>query len=65
MTLLDTLNYFIKNQEEHMECLIWDIREESNQENPDSWYNQEFDRTKQRLEDLETIKNILIENDFS
>jgi hypothetical protein len=66
MSLLDTLEYFIKDQEGHMECLSWDIREELNQEEPDiTWYCEEYDATKQRLEDLETIKNILTENDFS
>jgi hypothetical protein len=63
MSLLDTLNYFIDDQEGHMECFSWDIREELNQEEPDiTWYCEQFDICKQRLEDLQTIKNFLIEN---
>jgi hypothetical protein len=66
MTLIDTLNYFIQDQQAHQQCLEWDIREELNQEEPDiTWYCEEYDETKQRIEDLETIKNFLIENDFA
>jgi hypothetical protein len=65
VTLLDTLQYFIADQQGHQQCLEWDIREELNQQEPDiNWYCEEYDCTKQRLEDLETIKNFLIENDF-
>jgi hypothetical protein len=65
VTLLDTLQYFITDQQGHQQCLEWDIREELNQQEPDiTWYCEEYDCTKQRLEDLETIKNFLIENDF-
>lgn len=59
MTLFDTLNHFVEDQQGILQCYEWDIREESNQENPDPWYNEQFDRTKQRLEDLETIKSEL------
>jgi hypothetical protein len=66
MSLLDTLQYFIKDQQGHQQCLEWDIREELNQQEPDiTWYCKEYDETKQRIEDLETIKNILIKNDFT
>lgn len=63
MSLLDTLNFFIQDQQGHQQCLEWDIREELNQEEPDiTWYCEEYDCTKQRHEDLETIKNFLIAN---
>jgi hypothetical protein len=60
MTLIETLNYFIQDQQGHLQCLEWDIREETNQENPDlDWYCNEYDDTKERLEDLEKIKSII------
>jgi len=60
MSLIDTLNYFIKDQEGHLQCIEWDIREETNQEEPDlDWYCEEYDATKQRLEDLQKIKSII------
>lgn len=66
MTLLDTLQYFIRDQQSDQQCLEWDIREELNREEPDiSWYCEEYDATKKRIEDLETIKNFLIENNFA
>jgi hypothetical protein len=64
MSLTETLNFFMEDQQGHLQCIEWDIREESNQENPDPWYNEEFDKTKQRIEDLQVIKNFLIENNF-
>jgi hypothetical protein len=60
MSLIETLNYFINDQEGHLQCLEWDIREELNQEKPDiDWYVEQYDLTKQRLEDLKQIKTIL------
>lgn len=60
MSLLDTLNYFIEDQEGHLQCYEWDIREELNQENPDiDWYCEQYDEAKQRVEDLKTIKSII------
>ena len=60
MSLLDTLNYFIEDQEGHLQCLEWDIREETNYENNDiDWYCEQYDEAKQRIEDLKQIKSIL------
>ncbi len=60
MSLLDTLNYFIQDQEGHLQCLEWDIREETNHEvNDIDWYVEQYDLTKQRIEDLKQIKTIL------
>ena len=65
MSLLDTLNYFIQDQEGDLQGLEWDIREELNQEKPDiDWYCEEYDETKQRLEDLKQIKTILENNEI-
>jgi hypothetical protein len=60
MSLLDTLNYFIQDQEGHLQCLEWDIREETNYENNNlDWYTEQYDLTKQRIEDLKQIKTII------
>ena len=60
MPLLDTLNYFIQDQEGHLQCLEWDIREETNYENNNiDWYCEQYDEAKQRVEDLKTIKSII------
>jgi len=66
MSLLDTLNYFIQDQEGHLQCLEWDIREETNHEvNDIDWYVEQYDLTKQRIEDLKQIKTILENNEIS
>ena len=63
MSLIDTLNYFIQDQEGDLQCLEWDIREETNHEVNDlDWYCERYDETKQRIEDLKTIKTILENN---
>jgi hypothetical protein len=60
MPLLDTLNYLIQDQEGHLQCLEWDIREETNYENNDiDWYCEQYDEAKQRIEDLKQIKSII------
>jgi hypothetical protein len=61
MTLIETLNYFIQDQQAELQGLEWDIREETNQEDPDlDWYCNEYDDTRRRLEDLEKIKSIIL-----
>ena len=60
MSLIDTLNYLIKDQEGDLQCYEWDIREELNHEvNDVDWYVEQYDLTKQRIEDLKTIKSII------
>ncbi len=60
MSMIDTLNYFIEDQKGHLQCLEWDIREETNQEKPDlDWYCEEYDITEQRIEDLQKIKSVI------
>jgi len=57
MTLIETLDYFIQDQQGELQGLEWD----TNQENPDlDWYCNEYDDTKERLEDLEKIKSIIL-----
>lgn len=66
MSLLDTLNYLIQDQEGHLQCLEWDIREETNHEvNDIDWYVEQYDLTKQRIEDLKQIKTMLENNEIS
>jgi hypothetical protein len=63
MSLIDTLKFFIEDQEGHLQCLEWDIREETNHEVNDlDWYCGEYDLAKERLEDLKQIKSMLEEN---
>jgi len=63
MTLIKTLNHFIEDQQGHLQCLEWDIREETNHEANDldwlRYHCEEYDDTKKRLEDLEKIKSII------
>jgi hypothetical protein len=60
MSLIDTLNYLIKDQEGDLQCYEWDIREELNHEvNDVDWYVEQYDLTKQRIEDLKQIKSII------
>jgi hypothetical protein len=66
MNLLNTLNYFIEAEQAELTDLEWQIREETNyEENNIEDLSEWYDCTKQRLEDLETIKNFLIENNFA
>jgi predicted GNAT superfamily acetyltransferase len=65
MTLQKTIDWFIEDQEGDLQCLEWDIKEETNHEVNDlDWYCERYDETKQRIEDLQVIKNFLIENNF-
>jgi hypothetical protein len=65
MSLIDTLEYFIKDQEGHLQCLEWDIREQTNHEVNDlDWYCEEYEIAKQRVEDLKQIKTILENNEL-
>ena len=60
MTLIETLDYFIQDQQGELQGLEWDIREETNREDPDlDWYCNEYDEVKGRLENLEKIKSII------
>ncbi len=66
MSLLDTLEYFIDDVEQHLGCLEWDIREETNYENNNlDWYCEQYDEVKERLEDLKQIKTMLENNEIS
>jgi uncharacterized protein YfkK (UPF0435 family) len=60
MTLIDTLNYFIEAEQAELTDLEWQIKEETNyEENNIEDLSDWYDCVKQRLEDLEIIKNII------
>ena len=64
MSLLDTLEYFIDDVEQHLGCLEWEIREETNYDDDGpqermEQFCEEYDDHKERLEDLKTIKSII------
>jgi hypothetical protein len=60
MTLIETIDHFIQDQQGHLQCIEWDIREETNQEEPDlDWYCEQYDTTKHIIEDLQEIKSEL------
>lgn len=60
MSLLDTLNYFIEAEQAELSDLEWQIREETNYaENNIEDLSEWYDCTKQRLKDLQEIKNII------
>ena len=62
MNLINTLNYFINEQEGELQDLEWDIKEETNYgDNNIDWYVERYDATKQRLDYLQQIKSIIEE----
>jgi hypothetical protein len=62
MTLIETLDYFIEDVEGILQCLEWDIREETNYEtNNLDWYFERQSLYKQRLANLKQIRT-MIEN---
>lgn len=60
MALIDTLGYLIDHEMALLTDLAGDIREETNQEEPDiEYFCEMYDECKQRLEDLQQIKSII------
>ena len=60
MSLLYTLDHLIDNEMALLTDLAGDIREETNQEDPDiEYYCEMYDECKQRLEDLQQIKSVI------
>jgi hypothetical protein len=60
MTFIETINHFIQDTEGNLQCYEWDIRDELNREEPDiTWYTEQYDLCKKRIEDLEAIKSEL------
>jgi hypothetical protein len=64
MSLLNTLEYFIDDVEQHLGCLEWEIREETNFDDEDHESRMDefcyaYDEHKARLEDLKQIKQII------
>ena len=62
MNLINTLNYFINEQEGELQDIEWDIKEETNYgDNNIDWYVERYDAIKQRLDYLQQIKSIIEE----
>jgi len=64
MTLIDTLEYFIDDEGQNLECLAWEIQEETNYDDEGhqerfDYFCEQYDEHKARLEDLKTIKSII------
>lgn len=63
MTLLETLDHFIRQQEGELEGLSWDILEETNfEDNQVDKLSEFWDYEKEHLENLKIIKNLIIES---
>ena len=64
MNLINTLNYFINEQEGELQDIEWDIKEKTktnHEDNDIDWYVERYDATKQRLDYLQQIKSIIEE----
>ena len=60
MNLLDTINYFIREQEGQLESLSWEIHEETNfEDNLVDRLSEEYDYHKEHLENLKVIRGII------
>ena len=67
MSLIDTLEYFIDDQRGRLQDIEWEIREETNYDDPEHPermvdFCEQYDEHKERLEDLKQIKSMLEEN---
>ena len=65
MTLLETLNYFIQEQEAVLEGLSWEIHEETNYTDEQHSkimenLSEDYDVQEERLTNLKLIKHFLI-----
>ena len=59
-TLIDTIDWFIDELEGDLECLSWEIREETNfEDNSIDWLSEQYDEKEKHLENLKRIKSIL------
>jgi hypothetical protein len=62
MTILDTINWFIDELEGDLECLSWEIREETNfEDNSIDWLSEQYDEKEKHLNNLQEIKNIIMQ----
>jgi len=60
MTLIDTLNHYIREVEADLEGLSLEIREETNfEDNSLDWLSEQYDIVEQHRENLEKIKSII------
>jgi hypothetical protein len=62
MTILDTIDWFIDELEGDLECLSWEIREETNfEDNNIDWLSEQYDEKEKHLNNLQEIKNIIMQ----
>lgn len=62
MTILDTIDWFIDELEGDLECLSWEIREETNfEDNSIDWLSEQYDEKEKHLNNLQEIKNIIMQ----
>ena len=60
--LIDTIDYFIREQEAELESISWEIREETNYEdNLVDRLSEDYDFHKEHLENLKTIRDLILE----
>jgi hypothetical protein len=62
MTILDTIDWFIEELEGDLECLSWEIREETNfEDNSIDFLSEQYDEKEKHLNNLQEIKNIIMQ----
>lgn len=62
MNLLDTINYFIREQEAELESISLEIREETYfEDNLVDRLSEDYDYHKEHLENLKKIKELITE----
>lgn len=60
--LIDTIDFFIQEQEAELESLSWEIREETNYEdNLVDRLSEDYDFHKEHLKNLKTIRDLIVE----
>jgi len=61
--LIDTIDYFIREQEAELESISWEIREETSYEdNLVDRLSEDYDFHKEHLENLKNIRDLIVKN---
>ncbi len=60
--LIDTIDFFIREQEAELESLSWEIREETcYEDNLVDRLSEDYDFHKEHLKNLKTIRDLIVE----
>ena len=60
--LIDTIDFFIQEQEAELESLSWEIREETcYEDNLVDRLSEDYDFHKEHLKNLKTIRDLIVE----